>query len=79
VTEDAAPTLEARGLRCPVPVARARERLATLRAGDRLDVLGDDPFLRLDMQAFCAREGHGYLGESPEPGGGWRLSLRKGG
>jgi tRNA 2-thiouridine synthesizing protein A len=78
MTGDAAPTLEARGLRCPVPIARTRERLATLQAGDRLDVLGDDPFFRLDMQAFCACEGHRYLGEKPEPGGGWRLSLRKG-
>jgi len=78
VTDGAVPTVEARGLRCPVPVVRARERLATLQPGERLDILGDDPLLLLDVQTFCAREGHAFLGEAPEPGGARRLSLRKG-
>lgn len=69
--------LEARGLRCPLPVLRTRERLKSLRHGARLDVLADDPLARLDMQAFCAREGHAYLGDAEEKGGGWRMSLRK--
>jgi len=69
--------LDARGLRCPLPVLRTRERLKALREGDVLDVLADDPLARLDMQAFCAREGHGYCGETEEPGGGWRMSVRK--
>jgi tRNA 2-thiouridine synthesizing protein A len=69
--------LDARGLRCPLPVLRTRERLKVLDRGDFLDVLADDPLARLDMQAFCAREGHGYCGESEEPGGGWRMSVRK--
>jgi hypothetical protein len=29
------------------------------------------------MQAFCAREGHLYLGVREEEGGGWRMALRK--
>jgi TusA-related sulfurtransferase len=61
-----------------VPVIQTRERLASLEAGACLDVLGDDPLIVLDMQTFCAREGHEYLGESPEPGGGWRLRIRRG-
>jgi len=69
--------LDARGLRCPLPVLRTRERLKGLPDGSRLDVLADDPLARLDMQAFCARDGHSYLGAQPEPGGGWRMALRK--
>jgi tRNA 2-thiouridine synthesizing protein A len=69
--------LEARGLYCPVPVLRTRDRLKKLSPGSRLDVLADDPLARLDMQAFCAREGHAYLGDRAEHGGGWRMSLRK--
>ena len=68
---------EARGLHCPLPVLRTRERLKTLPPGGRLDVLADDPLARLDMQAFCAREGHSYLGAREELGGGWRMALRK--
>ena len=69
--------LDARGLRCPLPVLRTRERLKRLPAGSRLDVLADDPLARLDMQAFCARDGHAYLGAHEEPGGGWRMTLQK--
>jgi tRNA 2-thiouridine synthesizing protein A len=69
--------LDARGLYCPLPVLRARERFKTLPPGSRLDVVADDPLARLDMQAFCAREGHAYLGEREQPGGGWRMALRK--
>ena len=69
--------LDARGLYCPVPVLRTRDRLKTLPASGRLDVLADDPLARLDMQVFCAREGHAYLGEREEPGGGWRMALQK--
>jgi len=69
--------LDARGLRCPLPVLRTRERFKQLPAGSRLDVVADDPLARLDMQAFCARDGHQYLGAYDEPGGGWRMALRK--
>jgi len=74
----APPLLDARGLRCPVPVARARAWLARLAPGLILDLLADDPMARLDVQAFCAREGHEYVDERPEPGGGWRMTLRRG-
>ena len=69
--------LDARGLYCPVPVLRTRDRFKTLPPSSRLDVVADDPLARLDMRAFCAREGHAYLGEGEEPGGGWRMALQK--
>jgi tRNA 2-thiouridine synthesizing protein A len=69
--------LDARGLYCPLPVVKTRERLRTLSPGSRLDVIADDPLARLDMQTFCAREGHAYLGHSEDAGGGWRMALRK--
>ena len=69
--------LDARGLYCPLPVLRTRDRFQALPRGSRLDVVADDPLARLDMQAFCASEGHAYLGDREEPGGGWRMALRK--
>jgi tRNA 2-thiouridine synthesizing protein A len=69
--------LDARGLRCPLPVLRTKERFKRLAAGSRLDVVADDPLARLDMQAYCARDGHAYLGAYEEPGGGWRMALKK--
>ena len=69
--------IDARGLYCPLPVLRTRERFKSLPPESRLDVIADDPLARLDMQAFCTREGHAYLDEREEPGGGWRMGLRK--
>jgi tRNA 2-thiouridine synthesizing protein A len=69
--------IDARGLFCPLPVLRARERFSALPPKSRLDVLADDPLARLDMKAFCHREGHAYIDEREEPGGGWRMALRK--
>jgi tRNA 2-thiouridine synthesizing protein A len=69
--------LDTRGLRCPLPVRLARERLKELPPGAVLEILGDDPLIVVDLPAFCVQEGHAYLGEREEPGGFWRLSVRK--
>jgi tRNA 2-thiouridine synthesizing protein A len=75
--DPAVDVVDARGLYCPLPVLRTRERFKALPPHSRLDVVADDPLARLDMQAFCRREGHAYLDEREEPGGGWRMALRK--
>jgi tRNA 2-thiouridine synthesizing protein A len=69
--------LDARGLYCPLPVVKTRQRFEKLPPEARLDVVADDPLARLDLKAFCLSEGHAYLGEREEPGGGWRMALRK--
>src|SRR5262245_107028 len=69
--------IDARGLLCPLPVLKTRERFDALPPESRLDVVADDPMARLDMKVFCSREGHAYLDEREEPGGGWRMALRK--
>ena len=56
--------LDARGLLCPLPVLKARRRLAALRAGAVLRVLADDPAARIDMPHFCREAGHEFLGEA---------------
>jgi tRNA 2-thiouridine synthesizing protein A len=72
-------TLDTRGLRCPLPVRLARERLRPLPPGAILEVTGDDPLIVLDLPAFCAQEGHAYLGHREEPAGVFHLGVRKGG
>jgi tRNA 2-thiouridine synthesizing protein A len=70
--------LDTRGLRCPLPVRLARERLRTLPPGTVLEITGDDPLIVLDVPAFCAQEGHGFLGHREEPRGVFHLVVRKG-
>ena len=50
--------LDATGLLCPLPVLKARKRLKSLAAGDRLTVLTDDPAALIDIPHFCAESGH---------------------
>jgi tRNA 2-thiouridine synthesizing protein A len=50
--------LDVIGLLCPVPVLRTARAVATMPAGALLEVVGSDPLMRLDLAAWCAREGH---------------------
>ena len=69
--------LDVRGLLCPLPVLRAARRIAALAAGELLEVVGDDPLMRLDIAAWCAREGHELL-SLEERGSELRCLVRKG-
>jgi tRNA 2-thiouridine synthesizing protein A len=50
--------LDTCGLLCPLPVLKARKRLAGMAPGAHLRVLADDPAARVDFPHFCAEQGH---------------------
>ena len=52
------PSFDYRGLKCPLPVLKARRALAQLASGDTVEILADDPASPLDMSHFCEAEGH---------------------
>jgi tRNA 2-thiouridine synthesizing protein A len=54
------PTLDARGLACPLPLALAKRRLAELEPGATLVVLATDPEAPIDLAAWAADEGHAF-------------------
>ena len=70
--------LDATGLRCPIPVLRARKRLRAMAPGDRLEVLADDPASPIDMRHFCATEGHDIV-EAQEAQTPYRFVIAKAG
>ena len=51
-------TIDARGLRCPLPVLKAEKALASMEAGERLVVLATDPMAKVDIPLFCRQQGH---------------------
>ena len=51
-------TIDARGLKCPLPVLKMEKRLATLPAGAMLTVLATDPMARIDIPLYCRQHGH---------------------
>ncbi|MEO6395759.1 MAG: sulfurtransferase TusA family protein [Devosia sp.] len=50
--------LDARGLKCPLPVLKVEKRLAELPPGARLTILATDPIARIDVPLYCLQNGH---------------------
>lgn len=70
--------LDMRGLRCPLPVLRARKAMQRVPAGDVLYIVATDPGTVRDFQAFCEASGHALI-EQAEQGGEFSFRIRKAG
>jgi len=66
-----------RGLNCPLPVLKARKRLARMRPGSRLWLETTDPLAAIDIPAFCSEAGH-RLVEHQAIEGGHRFLVERG-
>jgi tRNA 2-thiouridine synthesizing protein A len=67
-------TLDVRGLRCPLPLIRARAELATLPPGESLEVLATDPEAPIDLGGLAADRNLDLT--VVQDGGEWRMTLR---
>jgi tRNA 2-thiouridine synthesizing protein A len=70
-------TLDVRGLRCPLPLLRARAELGALGPGDALEVLATDPEAPIDLAALAADQALSF--DSAPDGTGWRITLVRSG
>ena len=68
--------LDAKGLRCPLPILKARSALKTLEAGNSLLVESTDPGSVADFAAFCRSTGNELLEQRAE-GGVFTFLIRK--
>lgn len=50
--------IDARGLKCPLPVLKMEKRLADLPPGATLIVLATDPMARIDIALHCRQNHH---------------------
>jgi tRNA 2-thiouridine synthesizing protein A len=66
-----------RGLKCPLPVMKARKRMAALQAGTLVWLETTDPLAVIDIPAFCTENGHALL-ETETAEGGHRFLVRAG-
>ena len=46
-------TLDVRGLKCPMPIVKAKKELDTLAAGEQLEVVATDPGSVADFQGWA--------------------------
>lgn len=73
--ETIAKSLDVRGLRCPLPVLKARKAIAEVPAGGLLEVLATDPAATLDFRHYCNQSGHELV--SAEEGEELRFLIRR--
>lgn len=50
--------IDARGLKCPLPVLKMEKRLAAMPPGATLIVLATDPMAKIDIPLHCQQNGH---------------------
>lgn len=55
-------TVDALGTFCPEPVIRTQKQMASMGAGEVLELLADDGGVEVDIPAWCLSTGNEYLG-----------------
>lgn len=55
--------VDASGLKCPLPILRAKKALAQMDSGQILEVITTDQHAVRDFQAFCAQTGNLLLAQ----------------
>jgi TusA-related sulfurtransferase len=70
-------TLDATGLRCPMPLLKAKLQLGTMTAGQELEVLATDAGSARDIPAWLAHTAHELIA-SDEQQGRFRFVIRVG-
>lgn len=83
MTGDAPDVVDARGLRCPLPVIRLAAAARDRDPGTRLTVWSTDPAARLDVPAWARMRGHTVVGDEPlarddHDEGAWAITVELG-
>ena len=61
-------TMDLTGLKCPLPVLKARRQIGQMPAGGILVVIADDPAAPLDFDHFCQTGCHDLLESAAKDG-----------
>ena len=69
--------LDTSGLKCPLPVLKAKKALRGLESGETLRIVATDPSTVQDFPEFCGNAGHDLV-ESREADGSYEYLIRKG-
>ncbi len=70
------PVIDYRGLKCPLPVLKARKLLQSMQPGEEVWIETTDPLAVIDIPHFCAESGHALV-ETVERGEIARFRLRR--
>jgi TusA-related sulfurtransferase len=69
--------VDARGLKCPLPILRAKKALNDMAPGQVLKVLATDPGSPRDFQAFARQTGNELVKLTESPGNEFAMFVRR--
>ena len=69
---------DAKGMKCPLPVLKARRLLKEMTPGEEIEILATDPLAPKDFEHFCETTGHQLL-ESTERDGVFIIKIKHAG
>jgi tRNA 2-thiouridine synthesizing protein A len=69
--------LDARHLKCPLPIMKAKRAIDSIDVGATLEVLATDPGAPDDFVAFAEATGHALVGHERQADGVFRFFLRR--
>ena len=55
-------TLDCRGLTCATPIVKTAERIKQMKPSEVLEIISNDPGIKLDMPSWCEITGHELVG-----------------
>ena len=70
-------TIDALGLKCPIPIIMLAERIHEVPVGAIIAVLADDPAAENDVPAWCMMKSHDHVLTRPLERG-WSILIRRG-
>ncbi len=74
---EAVNSVDARGSACPGPLLEAKKAIGSVKVGDILEVMSNDPGTKDDIPKWAKKVGHEYLGHMVADGYE-RLFVRRG-
>lgn len=69
--------VDASGLKCPLPILRAKKALAQMHSGEVLKVITTDPHAERDFQAFCEQTRNPLLAQAGQGDAIWHFLQRR--
>ena len=69
--------LDATGLLCPLPVLKLRKHLNSMKIGEVVAVLADDPAAAIDIPHFCNETGNKLVSKTNSENGVKEYTVKK--
>lgn len=70
-------SIDTKGMKCPLPVLKARKAMKALAPGGTMEVLATDPGAVKDFEHFCSVTGASMIEAREEPDGVLIFVMRK--